>query len=84
MPPVVHWHLDNHHGFRHSFVNAIRHGLLMHQHSEWSNICKISRGEDSDTPAAMLSSEIYNSKILVIPRDADRIVVADGVFEDLG
>ena len=76
--------IDNHEGFVHSLVDTIRHELLIHQHSEWSNICKISRGENSDTPAATLSSKIHNSKILVIPGDADGIVVADGVSEDLG
>ena len=35
-------------------------------------------------PGATLSSKIYNSKILVILRDADRIVVAKGLSEDLG
>lgn len=84
VPAVVQWQFDNHQGFIHSFVDTMKHGPLMHQRSEWSNICKVIRGESSGMPGAALSSKIYNSKILVILGDADGIVVAKEVSEDLG
>ena len=84
VPAIVQWQFDNHQGFVHSFVDTISHGPLMHQRSEWSKICRIIKGEGSDMPSAMLSSKIYNSKILVILGDADGIVVANEVSEDLG
>lgn len=84
VPAVVQWQFDNYRDFVHSFVDTIRQGLLMHQYSEWSKIYRIIRGECSDVPGTMLSSKTYNSKILVTLRDADGIVVANGVSEDLG
>ena len=84
VPAVVQWQFENHQGFVHSFVDTIKHRPLMHQSSEWSNICKIIRGESSDRPGAALSSKICNSKILVILGDADGIVVAKEVSEDVG
>ncbi|KAL2046979.1 hypothetical protein N7G274_000997 [Stereocaulon virgatum] len=83
VPAIVQWQFDNHQGFVHSFVNTIKHRSLMHQSSEWRNICNIIKGESSGMPGAALPSKIYNSKILVILGDADGIVVAKEVSEDL-
>ena len=83
IPAIVQWQFDSHQGFVHSFVNTINHGPLMHQHSEWSNICKIIRGESSNAPASSLPSQVYNSKILVLLGEADGIVLVNEVSEDL-
>ena len=83
IPAIVQWQFDNHRGFVHSFVNTINHGPLMQQHSEWSKICKIIRGESSNAPASSLSSQAHNSKVLVLLGEADGIVLVNEVSEDL-
>ena len=80
---IVQWQFDNHQGFVHSFVNTVKHGPIMHQRSEWSNICEVIRGRVPPEPTAMLASKINNSKILVLLGDADRIIVANELHEDL-
>ena len=81
---IVQWQFDHHHGFVHSFVNTVKHGPIMHQQSEWSNICEVIKGTTSPRPTATLASKISNSKILVLLGDADRVIVANELHEDLG
>ena len=80
VPAVVQWQLEHHKGFVHSFVDTIRHGPIMQEHSDWQKVCDIVSGKDS---AAHPSCGIYNSKILVIFGQDDEIVVAKHVSEDL-
>ena len=81
---TVQWQFDNHQGFVHSFVNTVKHGPRMHQQSEWSNICEVIKGITSARPTATLASKISNSKILVLLGDADRIIAANELHDDLG
>ena len=80
IPAIVQWQFESHKGFLHSFVDTIRHGPIMHEHSEWQKVCDIVRGKSS---AVSPTTGIYNSKILVIFGEDDEIVVAKHVSEDL-
>ena len=81
---IVQWQFDSHQGFVHSFVNTVKHGPIMHQQSEWSNICEVIKGITSTRPTATLASKISNSKILVLLGNADRIIAANELHDDLG
>ena len=80
MPAVVKWQFDYHNGFVHSFLDTIRYGPSMHEHSDWQNFCEIVSGKDSTVDP---SCPLFNSKILVIFGQDDEVVVANHVGNDI-
>jgi len=83
VPAIVQWQFDNHKGFVHSFIDKIKHGPLMHQHSDWKKACNFIKGDKLQTTPSSQSSKLFNSKILVIFGDDDSVVVEKEVSEDL-
>ena len=83
MPAIVQWQFDNHKGFLHSFINTIHFGPLMHQHSDWEEVCNIIKGDTAKIPPSSRSSKLFNSKILVIFGDSDGVIVEREVSDDL-
>lgn len=77
IPRIVQWQFDHHKGFMHSFINTIRHGPYMYQHSEWEGICNVIKGEIRSR------SGLFNGKILVVFGDTDGVVVEKDVSADL-
>ena len=75
VPAIVQWQFDNHQEFVHTFANTIKYGPLMHQHQAWDSVCRIIQGQSSSLPSSDQPCKLYNSKILVLLRDADGVVV---------
>ena len=82
VPAIVQWQFDFHKGFLYSFVNTIKYGPIMHQQPDWIKTCSMIRGEIQEAGSAP-PSKLHNSKLLVIFGDADGVVVAKEVSEDL-
>ena len=80
---AVQWQFDNHQGFTQSFINTSQNGPIMRQQSDWIKICNVIKEEDSGSPSSSEPSKLCNSKMLVVFGDADDIVVAQDVSEDL-
>ena len=80
IPAIVQWQFDHHRGFVHSFIDTIKYGPLMHQHSDWKGICNLIKG---DTAHTSFRSNLFNGKILVVFGDTDSIVVGKDVSVDL-
>ncbi|KAK0513359.1 hypothetical protein JMJ35_004345 [Cladonia borealis] len=55
---IAQWQIDNHQGFVRSFVNTVKHGPIMHQQSEWSNICEVIRGITPPRSTATLAKHV--------------------------
>lgn len=80
---IVQWQFDHHKGFCHSFVDTIRHGPIMNQHSDWRRVCDLIRDKKPPLDILHADSKLRNSKLFVIFGDSDGIVVADDVLMDL-
>ncbi|MCJ1300434.1 hypothetical protein MMC08_003231 [Hypocenomyce scalaris] len=63
VPAIVQWQFDEHKGFMHSFIDTIKHGPLMHQHSDWTKACNIIKGNTAGTSISDQSSKLFNSQI---------------------
>ena len=83
IPGIVQWQFDNHRGFIHSFVSNIQHGPIQFQHSDWRRVCRIVKGDTTQTPPSSHHCKLFNSKILVVFGDADSIVLAKDVSADM-
>ena len=83
VPAIVQWQFDEHKGFVHSFIDTIKHGPLMHQHSDWTKACNIIKGNTAETSISDQSSKLFNSQILVLFGDADGVAVKEDVYDDL-
>lgn len=83
IPGIVQWQFDNHKGFIHSFVSTHQYGPIQDQHSDWKRVCSVVKGDAAQTPLSSHSSELFNSRILIIFGEADSLVRADEVSADL-
>ena len=83
VPAIVQWQFDNHKGFVQSFIDTIKHGPIMHQHSDWAEVCNIIKGDMAKTSPSSQSSKLFDSKILVIFGNSDGVVVEKEVADDL-
>lgn len=83
IPAIVQWQFDHHKGFVHSFINTIAHGPLMFQHKDWKKVCDIITGKETGAGRANQTSNLFNSKLLVIMGDDDGVVVEADLSADL-
>ena len=75
------WQFENHGGFVHAFVSTTQHGPLIDQHADWAKVGSHLRG-DTPTSSPVLN-RLKHKRILVILGEADDIVLADEISQDL-
>ncbi len=80
---IVQWQFDHHNGFCHSFVDTIRNGPIMNQHSDWRKVCDLIKDKKHPLDRLHPESKLRNSKLFLIFGDSDDIVVANEVLMDL-
>lgn len=80
---ITEWQFGHHKGFIYSFIDTVVHGPLMNQHSDWKKLCDIIRGASAGAVPTDQRSGLFDSKLLVIFGDEDRLVFKEEVSADL-
>ena len=80
---IVQWQFDHHKGFPYAFADTIRTGMARHQHTDWQKVCNILIGDKTKTSHSDQSAGFFDSKMLLVFGEDDKIVVANEVMEDL-
>lgn len=45
IPRIAQWHFNNHDGYIHSCMTTLGYGPIMRQHSDWSKVCSVIKGD---------------------------------------
>ncbi|KAI9688976.1 MAG: hypothetical protein M1822_000713 [Bathelium mastoideum] len=82
IPAVLAWQLRSHKGFVYSFIDNVKHGPLMNQHTIWRKVFKIV-GEEAHAKASNRASKLAGNKILVIFGESDEVVRGSDLMRDM-